>query len=326
MTADEVSWSDSSDDFSGIKLIEKARTPRGRAKTDAHLIASVRDEIEAMKSEIIELSSANAAKGFECGKLEVDLGVVTQALNGNLSLVEKSNHALRQENAAAEREIAEKQALLERAKDIFKTLVANGVDMTQDDTVDYEYFFSLIGGKPPPVARQSEKMDPYVYRIVREIPQFKHCRDNQDFLGECRKLIHELRGNEKDDVEPGDNADYNELMERISRQYQVESAKIAAEVKALNVKKDEILQELDSLRTPKRVTFTCVPRLATPHGIKMMAAQAPTEPHRSMLDEEIHAARSYARTPSQVRRDAAGNPVFGRLSTTPRRQYFPGHP
>ena len=59
-----------------------------------------------MKSEIIELSSTNAAKGFECGKLEVDLGVVTQALNGNLSLVEKSNQALRQENAAAEREIA----------------------------------------------------------------------------------------------------------------------------------------------------------------------------------------------------------------------------
>ena len=29
---------------------------------------------------------------------------------------------------------------------------------------------------PPVVARHSEKMDPYVYRIVREIQQFKHCR------------------------------------------------------------------------------------------------------------------------------------------------------
>ena len=312
MSKEEVSWSDSSNDFSGIHLIQLAKTPRGKLRrvTDSSLIASVRDEIEAMKTQIIELSSTNAEKRRECGKLEVDLGAVTQALNGNLALIEKSNHTLRGDNAEAEREIAEKQTLLERAKGIFTTLLDNGVDMTKDDSIDYEYFFRITGGKRLPTPRQNEKMDPYAYRIVHEIPRFKYCRDNRDFLDECRKLVREVQGTDSDEPQANDTSDYRELLDKLNHQYQIESAKIAAEVKALNVRKDELLKELDSLKTPKRVTYTDFSHFTTPRSIKAMASPVRRDFHRNMLDQEPCPMTSCFRTPNKDSRAGERKLVF----------------
>ena len=242
-----LSGNRSLDDLLSLPFVVHARTPQPKRRADDASFVSVREAIDTMRSEIIELAVLNASKQQECHQLEGDLGAVTDALNGNFSLVQQSNEILETDNKDLEKEISEKQELLETAKDLFLSLTASGIDLRENELIDYDYFYELLGEEIDDALRDAHgRMDSRAAEVVQQFPYFKECRTDDQFLDMCRTLVRAVAEKERNDEDEASESDYDRLTEKLKQKFQDENAKISIEIRALRQRREAILQNKDA--------------------------------------------------------------------------------
>ena len=239
----KVTGNRSFDDLFSLPFVVHARTPQFKRKLDVESVSSVRDAVDSMRSEIIELSALNASKQRECQQLEGDLGAVTRALNGNFGLVQHSNQMLQKENQELEQEIAEKQELLDTAKEMFMRLTSNGTDLRESHVIDYDYFYEILGQEIEAAMEEyQERIDSRAYQVIQQFPYFRDCRTNRDFLDRCRALVRAVEEKKRHRMDDESELDYQIQIEKLKRKFHDENVKIAIEMNALQERREAMLK------------------------------------------------------------------------------------
>jgi hypothetical protein len=227
-------WKDVKDQ---VKMSYRDWSAKDTGLDDEGLLEELQNEIDELTAKNAHWTSENKKLHEDVLKLERQLESVSKAIDNNLAAMTSSLESLNRENQELKTEFAEKQSVVNEIRQISKTLVEVGTDLSSVYGLDLGFlgeFCPEIHHKPE--VKSSVIMDPEIFKVIMQYPEFSYCHSNEEVVEQCRLFLDDLRKNVIEEV-TNDVGPAERLSAEVHK-YHKASARAAHEMKELLADRD----------------------------------------------------------------------------------------